>query len=90
MTKSEPNKVESRHHSLSNSLPGGVGHSMPHPGSGRSLQQEPPAHQATKVKRKKAGRHKSAQLPAHEVVHRMEHGLLRLLNEASDPAYRIE
>jgi len=93
----EPDRLESRHHSLSHSLPGGVSHShsLPHSGSRHSLASR--THQATKDKRKEARRQKSAQLPAHGEVQKMEHSLLKLLNEfnsgqlrAFDSAYSLE
>lgn len=91
----EPDRMESRHHSLSHSLPGGVSHSLPHSGSRHSLASR--SHQATKDKRKEARRQKSAQLPAHGEVQKMEHSLLKLLNEfnsgqlrAFDSAYSLE
>jgi len=91
----EPDRLESRHHSLSHSLPGGVNHSLPHSGSRHSLASR--SHQATKEKRKEARRQKSAQLPAHGEVQKMEHSLLKLLNEfnsgqlrAFDSAYSLE
>jgi len=93
-TSLEPDRLESRHHSLSHSLPG-VSHSLPHSGSRHSLASR--THQATKDKRKEARRQKSAQLPAHGEVQKMEHSLLKLLNEfnsgqlrAFDSAYSLE
>jgi len=90
----EPDRLESRHHSLSHSLPGG----LPHSGSRHSLASKVLSnHQATKDKRKEARRQKSAQLPAHGEVQKMEHSLLKLLNEfnsgqlrAFDSAYSLE
>eukprot|EP00092_Neocalanus_flemingeri_P015245 GFUD01016475.1.p1 GENE.GFUD01016475.1~~GFUD01016475.1.p1 ORF type:complete len:310 (+),score=115.92 GFUD01016475.1:41-931(+) len=94
----ESDRLESRHHSLSHSLPG-ASHSLPHSGSRHSLASRGVSshHQATKDKRKEARRQKSAQLPAHGEVQKMEHSLLKLLNEfnsgqlrAFDSAYSLE
>ena len=93
----DPDRLESRHHSLSHSLPG-VSHSLPHSGSRHSLASRGvSSHHATKEKRKEARRQKSAQLPAHGEVQKMEHSLLKLLNEfnsgqlrAFDSAYSLE
>ena len=57
----------------------------------------PRSQQATKEKRREARRQKSAQLPAHGEVQKIEHSLLKLLNEfnsgqlrAFDSAYSLE
>jgi len=67
---------------------------LPHSGSRHSLASRSHAH---KDKRKEARRQKTAQLPAHGEVQKMEHSLLKLLNEfnsgqlrAFDSAYSLE
>lgn len=93
----EPDRLESRHHSLSNSLPG-ANQSLPHSGSRHSLASRGlSGHHPSKDKRKEARRQKSAQLPAHGEVQKMESSLLKLMNEfnsgqlrAFDSAYSLE
>jgi len=94
----ESDMLESCHRSISQSLSGGVSHSVPNSGSRHSLASRGiSSHQTTKDKRKEARRQKSAQLPAHGEVQKMEHSLLKLLNEfntgqlrAFDSAYSLE
>jgi len=101
----EPDRYESRHASISHSLSGGgVNLSLPHSGSRHSLasrsvmvSQEKKEEKKERERRKEARKAKSAQLPAHGEVQKMEHSLLKLLNEfnsgqlrAFDSVYSLE
>ena len=98
----EPDRYESRHASISHSLSGapGVSLSLPHSGSRHSLASRSMTlsqEKKEREKRKEARKAKSAQLPAHGEVQKMEHSLLKLLNEfnsgqlrAFDSAYSLE
>jgi len=97
----EPDRYESRHASISHSLSGGgVNLSLPHSGSRHSLASRSMTvsqEKKERERRKEARKAKSAQLPAHGEVQKMEHSLLKLLNEfnsgqlrAFDSVYSLE
>merc|ERR1712126_230037 len=97
----EPDRFESRHASISHSLSGGgMNLSLPHSGSRHSLASRNISisqEKKEREKRKEARKAKSAQLPAHGEVQKMEHSLLKLLNEfnsgqlrAFESAYSLE
>ena len=99
-----PRYSESRHASISHSLSGaGLSLSIPHSGSRHSLASRSLTTLTTsqekkeREKRKEARKAKSAQLPAHGEVQKMEASLLKLLNDfnsgqlrAFDSAYSLE
>jgi len=94
----------SRHPSISHSMSGAMGGlslSLPHSGSRHSLasrsQELKSQEKKEREKRKEARKAKSAQLPAHGEVQKMEASLLKLLNDfnsgqlrAFDSAYSLE